>query len=130
MSFPAGAGLSIFEVEELLGDGHLELVDLAEIGEATVSLAVEDYIAVQVHLETAPVGGSHLDGDIAGCVGLEELRRQPRGDREVASSHTVDNFSFDLAVFGTWHVYLLYFSCGGNGVPVYAAEARFLASWM
>ena len=100
-------GLGIFEIKELFGDGHFELVDLAEIREAAVRLSVKDHLAVEVHLETSPVGGGHLDGDIAGGVGLEELRRQPRGDREVASSHTVDDFSFNLAVFGAWHIFTL-----------------------
>ena len=98
------ARLCVFEVEELLGDGHFEFVDLAEVREAAVGLAVEYNLAVKVHLEASPVGGSHLDGDIAGRVGLEEFHRQPRGDREVASSHAVNNLSFHLAVFGAWHI--------------------------
>ena len=100
-------GLGIFEIEQLLGDGHLELVDLAEIGESTVGLAVKDHIAVEMDLEAATVRWGHLDGDIARRVGLEKLRRQPRGDREVASSYTVNDFSFDLSVFRDCHIFTL-----------------------
>ncbi len=94
--------LGIFEVEQLFGDGHPQLVNLAEVREAGV-LAVEDLVPVQVDFQAAAVRRRELDGDVAGGVGLEELVRQPRGDGEVPSRYAVDDFRFNFSVQCSCH---------------------------
>jgi hypothetical protein len=89
----------VFDVENSLGDDHLELVDLtvARVLVAVFVEAVEDLVAVEVDLEASLAGGGELDRDVTGVLGTPEFGRQPRGEAVVASRHAVDDVHFDLA---------------------------------
>ena len=52
--------LGVFHVEYLLGYGHLQFVDLPQVGESPSFFAVEDLVSVQIDLQTPFVRGSHL----------------------------------------------------------------------
>ncbi len=91
--------LGVFQFENLLGDLHLQFIDHAQVGECPGFFAVKYLGSVQVDFQASFVRGRHLDGDVAGGVGTEELGRQPRGDGIVASSYAVDNLSFYFSVF-------------------------------
>ena len=93
------------ELEDLFGDNHLQLANPGQIGEsARVFFTVEDLLAVQVDLQAAPAGGGEFYGYVARGIVAEELRRQPRGDREVPSRYAINDIDLYLAVLGSWHI--------------------------
>ena len=99
------AGQRRVELKQFFGDNHLQLVDLGQIREsAGIFLTVEDLLAVQIDLQAALADGGELYGYVPGCVVAKELRRQPRGDREVPSSNAIYDFNVHLAVLRRWHV--------------------------
>ena len=93
------AGYCRLEPEDLFGDNHLQFADPGQIREsAGVLLTVEDFFAVQVDLQAALAGGGELYGYVPGGFVAVELRRQPRGDREVPSRYTIHDVNLYLAV--------------------------------
>jgi hypothetical protein len=95
----------IFNVEDALGDDHLELVDLGVAGVLVAIFveAIKDLVAVEVDLEASLVGGGELDRNIAGVLGAPEFGRQPRGEAVVPSRHAVDDVDFNFAELGPGH---------------------------
>ena len=93
------AGQCGLELEDLLRNNHLQFVDPCQIGESTrIVLAVEDLFPIQVDFQATLAGGSELYGYVSGGIVAEELRRQPRGDREVPSRNAIRDINVYFTV--------------------------------
>ena len=86
----------LVDLKDFLGDDHLELPHLGELRVAAVLYAVEDFLAVNVDFQASFGVGRQLYSSVPGLVRLPKLRRQPRGDREIASRHAINNLDFYL----------------------------------
>jgi hypothetical protein len=58
----------VFHLEDFLGDGHLQLVDLRQVWKAAVFFTVEDFLSVQVDFQASPMVGGELKSYIAGSI--------------------------------------------------------------
>ena len=99
------AGYRRLEPENLFGDNHLQFADPRQIWEsAGILFTVEDLFSVQVDLQAALAGGGELYGHVPRGFVAVELRRQPRGDREVPSRYAIHDINLYFTVLGSWHI--------------------------
>ena len=99
------SGQRRIELVNLLGDHHLLLVNLGQVGEPVgVCLTVENQFAVQHNFQPALMDRGQLDCHITGVMGGPQLCRHPRGDGVIASSQAINDFNFYFAKFWIGHV--------------------------
>jgi hypothetical protein len=101
--FRSAIGRCLLGLKHLFHQDHLQFVDLTEVRVSAVGALVEYLFAVNVDLQPPPGGWSQFNCNVARVVSPPEFRRQPRGDRVVASRDAIDDLDFHFAKFSTGH---------------------------
>lgn len=97
------SGHRLVGLEYLLGDGHLQFIHFVQVWKSAIGLTVEDLIPVQKDLQSPLSRRREFYCNVTGVLRSPKFRRQPRGDREIASRDAIGDINFYFAKFGAWH---------------------------